>query len=122
MLCFVLLKQFISTVLLGTMLLVTSSEGVKQVSTLIQPRDYGMLLELKDCYLAMGLHPAHRRYCRFRCPEGKRWQWKAVFFGTAEAPQICTKVLRPITRILKSLGVRCLMYIDDLLCLDQGPF
>ena len=91
------------------------------MSTLIQPRDYGMLLDLKDCYLTMGLHPAHRRYCRFRCPNGRRWQWKSLSFGSAEAPQICTKVLRPILRILKSLGVRCLMYIDDLLCLVQDP-
>lgn len=96
-------------------------EGVEQVSTLIQPNDYGMLLDLKDCYLTMGLHPAQRRYCRFRCPDGKRWQWKTVSFGTAEAPQICTKVLRPVFGILKSLGIRCLIYIDDLLCLDQDP-
>ena len=96
-------------------------EGVEQVATLIQPGDYGMLLDLKDCYLTLGLHPAQRRYCRFRCPDGKRWQWKTVSFGTAEAPQLCTKVLRPVIRILKSLGIRCLMYIDDLLCLDQDP-
>ena len=44
-----------------------------------------------------------------------------VSFGTAGAPQLCTKVLRPVIRILKSLGIRCLMYIDDLLCLDQDP-
>ena len=96
-------------------------EGVGQVSTLTQPHDYGMLLDLKDCYLTMGLHPAQLQYCRFRCLEGKRWQWKTISFGTAEAPQIYTKVLRPIIRILKSLGVRYLIYIDDLLCLDQDP-
>ena len=36
-----------------------------------------------------------------------------------EAPQLCKKILRPLIRILKSLGVRCLIYIDDLLVVDQ---
>lgn len=94
-------------------------EGVQQVAELIQGKDFGMLIDLKDCYLTLGLHPAHRKYCRFRGPDGRRFQWKTVSFGTAEAPQLCTRLLRPIIRILKSLGIRCLIYIDDLLILDQ---
>ena len=97
-------------------------EGVQEVAELIQRNDYGMLVDLKDAYLTMGLHPSHRKYCRFRCPvTGVRYQWKTVSFGTSEAPKICTKVLRPLIGILKSLGIRCLIYIDDLLILDQDP-
>jgi hypothetical protein len=94
-------------------------EGVQQVAEMLQKGDYGMLVDLKDCYLTLGLHPSHRKYCRFRSPDGTRYQWTTVSFGTAEAPQICTKILRPLIRILKSLGVRCLIYIDDLLLVDQ---
>lgn len=95
-------------------------EGVKDIATMIQKDDYAMLVDLKDCYLTMGLHPSQRKYCRFRCPKsGVRYQWKTVSFGTSEAPKICTKILRPLIRILKSLGIRCLIYIDDLLLLDQ---
>ena len=95
-------------------------EGVKEVAEMIQQNDYGMLVDLKDCYLTLGLHPAHRKYCRFRCPvTGIRYQWRTVSFGTSEAPKICTKILRPLIGILKSLGIRCLIYIDDLLLLDQ---
>jgi len=95
-------------------------EGIEQVAHLIQPNDFGMLIDLKDCYLTLGLHPAHRKYCRFRCPTShKRYQWKTVSFGTSEAPKICTKILKPLIQILKSLGIRALIYIDDLLLLDQ---
>ena len=95
-------------------------EGVQNVSEMIQRCDYAMLVDLKDCYLTPGLHPSHRKYCRFRSPASKkRFQWKTVSFGTAEAPQVCTKILRPLIRILKSLNIRCLIYIDDLLILDQ---
>ena len=59
-------------------------EGVQEVAELIQRNDYGMLVDLKGAYLTMGLHPSHRKYCRFRCPvTGVRYQWKTVSFGTS---------------------------------------
>ena len=97
-------------------------EGVQEIAEMIQQGDYGMLVDLKDAYLTLGLHPSHRKYCRFRCPKTHvRYQWKTVSFGTSEAPRICTKILRPLIGILKSLGIRCLIYIDDLLLIDQDP-
>ena len=97
-------------------------EGVQEVAELIQQGDYGLLVDLKDCYLTLGLHPAQRKYCRFRCPKsGIRYQWRTVAFGVSEAPRLCTKILRPLIGILKSLGIRCLIYIDDLLIIDQSP-
>jgi hypothetical protein len=66
------------------------------------------------------LHPSHRKYCRFRDPStGERLQWRTVSFGVAEAPRICTKLLRPLLAILKQLGIRCIIYIDDILLLHQ---
>ena len=95
-------------------------EGVQSVADLIQPGDYGMLVDLKDAYLTMGLHPAQRKYCRFRSPkDGARLQWRTVSFGMSEAPRMCTKLLKPIIGLLKGIGIRCLIYIDDLLVLDQ---
>ncbi len=80
-----------------------------------------MLVDLKDAYLTLGLHPSHRKYCRFRHPQtGRRLPWRTVSFGIAEAPRICTKLLRPLMAILKQLGIRCIIYIDDILLL-QGP-
>jgi hypothetical protein len=65
-------------------------EGVQEVAELIQPHDYGMLVDLKGACLTLGLglHPSHRKCCRFRCPKTKvRYQWKTVSFGTSEAPK-----------------------------------
>ncbi len=70
-------------------------DDVQLISEIILPGDYGMLLDLKDAYLTLRPHPAHRKYCRFRDPEtGQRLQWRTVSFGIAEAPRICTKLLR----------------------------
>jgi hypothetical protein len=34
-------------------------------------------------------------------------------------PRICTKILRPLIATLKQLGIRCIIYIDDILLLHQ---
>ena len=87
---------------------------------MILPGDFGMLLDLKDAYLTLGLHPSHRKYCRFRDPlTRQRLQWRTVSFGISEAPRLCTKLLRPLIAKLKQLGIRCIIYIDDILLLHQ---
>ena len=96
-------------------------DDTQLIAETIQPGDYGMLVDLKDAYLTLGLHPSHRKYCRFRHPQtGRRLQWRTVSFGVAEAPRICTKLLRPLMATLKQLGIRCIIYIDDILLLHQN--
>jgi hypothetical protein len=95
-------------------------ENVQTVAETIQQGDFGMLVDLTDCYLTMGLPPSQRKYCRFRHPVGgQRLQWTTISFGMSEAPRICTKLLRPLIGLLKQLGIRCIIYIDDLLILHQ---
>ncbi len=72
-------------------------DDVQLISELIQPGDFGMLVDLKGAYLTLGLHPSHRKYCRFRDPVTRqRLQWRTVSFGISEAPRLCTKLLRPL--------------------------
>jgi hypothetical protein len=96
-------------------------DGTKAIAQLIQPGDFGALVDMKDCYLEFGLHPSHRKHCRFRDSNRNRWQWRTMSFGTSEAPHSCTRILRPFIKILKGLGVRCSIYLDDLLVLSQNP-
>jgi hypothetical protein len=37
-------------------------DTLQTVAESIQPNDFGMLVDLTDCYLTMGLHPSHRKY------------------------------------------------------------
>ena len=95
-------------------------DTLQTVAESIQPNDFGMLVDLTDCYLTLGLHPSQRKYCRFRhSANGRRLQWRTISFGMSEAPRICTKLLRPLMGLLKQLGIRCVLYIDDLLILHQ---
>jgi hypothetical protein len=94
-------------------------EGIQAATELIQPGDHAILLDLEDCYIQVGISPAHRKYFRFRDPRNRRWQWKTLCFGAGPCPRIVTKILRPLIQVLRALGVRCIMYIDDLLILEQ---
>jgi hypothetical protein len=96
-------------------------DTLQTVAESIQPNDFGMLVDLTDCYLTLvGLHPSQRKYCRFHHPaNSRRLQWRTISFGMSEAPRICTKLLRPLMGLLKQLGIRCVLYIDDLLILHQ---
>ncbi len=56
-------------------------ENVQTVAETIQRGDFGMLVDLTDCYLTMGLAPSQRKYCRFRHPVGgQRLQWTTISF------------------------------------------
>ena len=94
-------------------------EGIQSATELIQPGDHAIILDLEDCYLQVGLAPAQRKYFRFHDPLHRRWQWKTLCFGAGPCPRIVTKILRPLIQVLRSLGIRSMMYIDDLLILDQ---
>ena len=94
-------------------------EGIQAATEIIQPGDHAILMDLEDCYIQVGIAPAHRKYFRFRDPKQRRWQWKTLCFGAGPCPRIVTKILRPLIQVLRSLGIRALMYIDDLLILEQ---
>jgi hypothetical protein len=98
-------------------------DDVQLISELIQHGNFGMLVDLKDAYLTLGIHPSYRKYCRFRDPATARVNaynaWQTVSFGISEAPRLCTKLLRPLISILKQLGIRCIICIDDILVLSQ---
>jgi hypothetical protein len=75
-------------------------DGTKAIAQMIQRGDHGALVDIKDCYLEFGVHPAHRRLCRFRDSRLQRLQWRTTSFGTSEAPHLCTRVLRDRTVLL----------------------
>ena len=41
-------------------------------------------------------------------------------FGLASAPRILTKLLRPIVQILRAKGIRCAIYLDDLILISRS--
>ena len=85
-------------------------------STLLSVRrgDWMVSLDLKDAYFQNPIHLESRKFLRFMVL-GNVYQFKVLCFGLSTAPQVFTRVMAPVLRILHSLGVRLRRYLDDWL-------
>ena len=82
------------------------------------PGDWLVKLDLKDAYLSVPIHVSHQKFLRFRW-ESKEWQFQALPFGLSSAPYIFTKVMKPVVATMRQLGIRLILYLDDMLIMDQ---
>ena len=94
-------------------------EGLHTVRDLLRRRDYMAKVDLSDYFFHLPIKPEDRQYFRFMW-QGKKYQCTAMPFGLAPAPRLATKILQPVVRHLRSMGVRLVVYIDDILVLARS--
>lgn len=94
-------------------------ESLRTVKDLILEDDYLVKLDLKDAYFAVPVHPDHQRFLQFRW-QGRIYQFTCLPFGLASAPRVFTKTLHPVLTVLRSLGIRLVAYLDDLLLMARS--
>jgi hypothetical protein len=75
-------------------------------------------IDLKKAYLCLGINEKSRKYLRFRW-KNKLYQFLSMPFGLASGPRVFTKMLKPVVAILRRLGIRLVIYLDDILILNQ---
>ena len=46
---------------------------------------------------------------------GRFFRWRALPFGLNLSPRVFTKILRPVMGYLRARGIRCLIYLDDVI-------
>ena len=61
-----------------------------------------------------------RRLLRFTW-RGRAFECLTLIFGLSEAPWLFTKVMRAPVRYLRKLGIRVVIYLDDLLFIADSP-
>ena len=81
---------------------------------LVRPGDFFCKVDLKDAYFHMTVHPSHTSLLAFMW-EGVGYRYKSLPFGVSSAPRLFTKMLRPVIGQLRKRGIRCVIYLDDLL-------
>ena len=82
----------------------------------IRRDDWMVLVDLKDAYFQVPIHPASRKFLRFQWGT-KTYQFRVLAFGLSTAPQVFTRVMAPVSAILHQKGIRLLRYLDDWLVL-----
>ena len=76
--------------------------------------DDKLTVDLKDAYFSIPASSHDRKFLRFRW-QGKMYQFNCLPFGLSSAPWIFTKATKPVVTILRTLGMRIIIYIDDIL-------
>ena len=77
-------------------------------------------IDLKDAYLVITIHQQYHRFLRFHW-EDQDYEFVCLPFGLASAPRVFTKVMRTVVTFLRNRGIRCVIYLDDLLLMNKSP-
>ena len=94
-------------------------EGIQTVKELVRPGDWMVSLDLKDAYLTIPISPMYQKFLQFVW-RNIRYQFICLPFGLGPAPRVFTKILRPVVAYLRSNGLRLVIYLDDILLLNES--
>ena len=76
-------------------------------------------LDLKDAYYTIPVNASHLKFLRFTW-KGESFQFTCMPFGLSSAPWAFTKVLKPFAAFFRAKGHRLIVYLDDMLLLEQS--
>ena len=94
-------------------------EGIHMLKDLLKPNDWMVKVDMKDAYFMVPIATEDRKFLRFEW-EGKTYQFNCLPFGLSSAPWVFTKTIRPVVAQLRELGVRLIIYIDDILLMAES--
>ena len=95
-------------------------EGIHMLKDILKPGDWMTKVDLKDAYFMVPIAPRHRPLLRFQW-QGNTYQFNCLPFGLSSAPWVFTKTTRPVVATLRSIGMRMIIYIDDILIMAPSP-
>ena len=93
-------------------------ESIRTVKGVMQKGDWLCKLDLKDAYLTIPIHQSQQPLLRFLW-NSRMWQFKVLPFGLSSAPWVFTKLTKPISSTLRRLGIRMILYLDDMLIMSR---
>lgn len=94
-------------------------EGMHTVRQLLRRNDWLTTVDITEAYPHLLIAPESRQYLRFVWRR-VHYQYRALCFGLAPAPRIFTKLLRPVVQCLRRVGIRCAVYLDDIILLSRS--
>jgi hypothetical protein len=94
-------------------------ETFQMLPQMIQPGDWMVKIDLKDAYFCVPIAEQCQKYLRFQWL-GKTYQFQAMAFGLGPGPLIFTKIMKVPMGILRRLGFRMMIYLDDIILFHQN--
>lgn len=93
-------------------------EDLRTAIRLLTPHCFMASIDLKDAYYSIPVHQNSRKFLRFQF-NSKTFEFTCLPFGICTAPRIFTKVMKPVVAYLRKQGIICVVYLDDILIIDQ---
>ena len=94
-------------------------EGLNVIPQIFSKGDYFFTFDLKSGYHHVDIHEDCWPFLGFSWGLGSNTKWytfKVLPFGLASACYVFTKLLRPLVKRWRSMGLCCVVYIDDGIC------
>ena len=96
-------------------------EGVHMLRDLLKKKgDFMVKLDLKDAYFTVPIWVKHQKFLRFIWKENL-FEFACLPFGLASALRVFAKIMKPVVGLLRQLGIRVIVYLDDLLIMAESP-
>ena len=77
-------------------------------------------VDLRDAYLTVPVAKEFQPLLAFQNKQGDYLRFKVLPFGLCTAPYAFTKLTKPIVQFLRKIGIRLLIYLDDMLIAAQS--
>ena len=94
-------------------------EGMHTLRDVLKENDWMTKVDLKDAYFMIPIQEVDREMLRFST-QGRLFQFTCLPFGLSCAPWVFTKTLKPAMSLLRELGIRLVVYIDDILVMADS--
>ena len=94
-------------------------EGLSLIPDMCAGGDYFITFDLKSGYHHVDIHPHCWQYLGFSWVVNavrRFYMFTVLPFGLSTACYVFTKLLRPLVKRWRSLGLRAILYIDDGIC------
>ena len=85
-------------------------EQIRDAQRLISANAFMIMLDIENAYFHLGIKEQYTKYMQFE------WMYKFVTLanGVKFGPLVFTKVCKPILGHCRQMGIKILMYIDDI--------
>ena len=94
-------------------------ESLTSLKDVLTHGDYMCKIDLKDAYISVPLAESSCKFVRFTWA-GELYEFKCLCFGLGQAPRCFTTLLKVPIALLRRLGMKLAIYLDDILLMGSS--